>query len=359
MYESGPGACCRRDKGIMVEKPAKILIIRTDRLGDVILSTPVIKNLRLAFPQSHVAFMCRPYTREALEGNPDLDEVIVYDKYGKDKGLLATVKFALKLGKCHFDRAIILHPTNRAHLIAFLAKIPVRIGWNKKLGWLLTKSLKHTKQEGKKHETEYTLDLLRKVGIPVEDKSTYFPLKPLAKEKVATLLREKGIAEDDKFIVIAPSASCHSKRWPQGRFLELIKLLKRKVNFKVIIITSNEEKKFGEELVSENGVIDLRGKLTIVEVGALLKLASLFISNDSGPVHIAASLNTPVISIFGRKDPGLSPVRWGPQGEKSCFFHKDVDCDRCLAHNCTKGFLCLEEISPQEVADKAMLLLQV
>ena len=93
--------------------------MRTDRLGDVILSTPVIKNLRLAYPESYIAFMCRPYTQEALEGNPYLDEVIVYDKYGKEKSLFSSFIFTLSLKKKRFDWAIILHPTNRAHLITF------------------------------------------------------------------------------------------------------------------------------------------------------------------------------------------------------------------------------------------------
>ena len=341
----------------MVTEPKKILIVRNDRLGDVILSTPVIKNLKLAFPQSYIAFMCRPYTREALEGNPNLDEVIVYDKYGKDKSFLATVKFALKLGKYRFDWAIILHPTNRTHIMTFLARIPVRVGWNRKLGQLLTKKIKHTKQQGKKHESEYTLDLLRALNIPIKSKNTYFPILPEAIAKVEELLKGQGVIENDKLIVIHPSASCPSKRWPQEHFLKLIELLKNKGSFKIAVITSEGEKQFGEEAAKKSEVIDLRGKLSISEIGALLKRASLFISNDSGPVHIAASLNTPVISIFGRKDSGLSPRRWGPQGENSYYFHKDVGCIRCLAHNCVKNFLCLREISPQEVVKKAMFLL--
>lgn len=335
----------------------RILVVRTDRLGDVILSTPVIKNLRSAFPKAFIAFVCRPYTRDVLEGNPGLDEVIVYDKYGKHKGFWSSIKFALYLRRKKFDLALILHPTNRVHMITFLAGIPERVGWDRKLSWLLTRRVRHQKQEGKKHELEYTLDLLRELNIPVIHFDTYFPLISEAETAVDNLLKNKGLTDGDKFIVIHPSASCRSKRWPQERFQRVVELLRLRTGLRVIVVTSSSEKGFGEGLIGDSGVIDLRGSLTIPELGALLKRASLFVSNDSGPVHIAANFNTPVISIFGRNDPGLSPLRWGPKGNQSFYFHAAAGCSECLAHNCIKGFLCLRKITPEEVADKAIELL--
>jgi len=340
-----------------MKKPERILIVRTDRLGDVILSTPVIQALREAFPAAYIAFMCRPYTKEALEGNPYLNEVIICDKYGKHKSFWGIIKLASCLRKKKFDWAIVLHPTNRVHLVTFLAGISYRVGWDKKMGFLLSKKITHTKQEGKKHELEYTLDVLREIRIPINDKHTYFPITTRAEEKIEELLKKEGVSENNKLIVIHPSASCPSKRWPQVNFSQLIKLLKEKIDLKGIVITASNEVEFGKRIVEENEVIDLRGKLSISEIGSLLKRAALFISNDSGPVHIGASLDIPVISIFGRKDPGLSPLRWRPLGENSFYFHKDVGCEVCLAHNCQKGFLCLEEISPEEVAEKGISIL--
>lgn len=342
----------------MVKKPKKILLVRTDRLGDVILSTPVIKNLKLAFPQASIFFMCRPYTKEAVLGNPWLDDVIVYDKYGKHKSFLATIKFSFYLRRKRFDWAIILHPTNRAHLLAFLAGIPFRAGWNKKLGFLLNKKLTHTKDKGQKHESDYSLDVLRSLDIPIKEKNTYFSIDAQAQSKVEELLRAKGVRENDKFIVIHPCASCISKRWPTGYFIELIRLLKKEINYKIIVVSSENEKEFVKELTDSLEVIDLCGKLSISELGSLLKKAMLFISNDSGPVHIAASLNTPVISIFGRKNPGLSPTRWRPLGEKSYYIHKDAGCRVCLAHDCQKGFQCLRNIEPKELFGMVMNILK-
>jgi len=333
----------------MVNKPKKILIIRTDRLGDIIISTPVISNLRKCFPDAHIAFMCRPYVKDVLGKNPYLDEVIVYDKYGKHKSFWGSFKFLLQLRKFFFDWAIILHPTNRVHWIVFLSRIKLRAGWNEKMGCLLNKKIKHNKQKGEKHELEYTLDILRSLSIPIVDKRTYFPVTEEAVTNIRKMLKACSIEANQKIIVIHPSASCVSKRWPLEHFFQLIKLLNANLPHRLIIISSLEEKGMLDKLVDNSSVIDLRGKCTISEIGALIKRSDLFISNDSGPVHIAASLNIPVISIFGRSDPGLSPLRWGPLGLNSAYLHKPADCPRCLAHNCKKNFECLFAIKPEEV----------
>ncbi|MCQ9205340.1 MAG: lipopolysaccharide heptosyltransferase II [Omnitrophica bacterium] len=340
-----------------MKAPKRILIVRTDRLGDVILSTPVIRNLRMAYPKSYIAFMCRPYTKGVLKDNLDLNEVIIYDKYGCERSFWASIKFSFCLRKKKFDWAIILHPTNRAHMVTFFAGIPLRIGWNRKCAFLLNKRVPHLKQEGKKHELEYTLDILRYLNIPIKDKKTYFPISEVAEKRVKDLLAKGGIKNNDKIIVIHPSASCPSKRWPQDSFVELIRLLKQKDDFKIAVITSEVEKEFGQKLVEDRDILDLRGKLDISEVGALLRKCRLFISNDSGPVHIAASFNVWVISIFGRSDRGLCPLRWKPLGDKSFYFHEDAGCKECLAHNCTRDFLCLKKLKAKEVSEKAIAMI--
>jgi heptosyltransferase-2 len=340
-----------------MNNPKKILIIRTDRLGDVILSTPVINNIRKKYPQSYISFICRPYTAGIVEGNPYLDEVIVYDKYGHHQSFLATLKFALSLRKKKFDLALVLHPTNRAHILAFFAGIPKRVGWGKKLSFFLTDKLAHSKDQGKKHELEYNLDLLRYLDILAEDKEIYIPVKEDAQQKVDQVLEEEGITGKDKLIVIHPCASCPSKRWPQSKFIKLVKMLKEEKNIKIAVITSASQQEFGKEVARIEGVIDLSGLFLIPETIALINRSRLFISCDSGPVHIAAGLGKPVISIFGRSQAGLSPKRWAPTGKKSYYLHKDVGCKTCLAHNCQKGFICLQAIEPVEVYTLAQKLI--
>lgn len=341
--------------------PRKILIVRTDRIGDVILSTPVIKNLRESFPQSYIAFMCRPYTKDILEGNPYLDELIIYDKYGRHRSWLKSIGFSLYLRRKKFDWAIILHPTNRVHLITFFAGIPFRVGWDKKMGFLLTKRIPHIKDEGTKHELEYTLDILEAIGLKIYSQEVFIPVYESGEEWVEEFFKEYNLdTNKDRVVGLGIGASCPSKIWPSSYFASLARLLKDRLGGEILVIAKEEEKmltqefqaKFGPDFINLTGILDLR------QIFSLFRRLSLFIGNDSGLIHIAWALKIPVISIFGRNDPGLSPQRWKPLGEKSFYFHKDVGCEECLAHNCQRNFLCLKAIKPEEVFSLAKNILR-
>ena len=333
----------------------KILLTRTDRIGDVVLSTPAIKAVRDKYPDAHIAFMVRPYAKDIVRGNPNLDEVIIYDKYGKERGFLSTVFFALALRKKKFDLAIMLHPTNRVHLIAYLAGVPERVGYDRRLAFLLTKKVSHKKQEGKKHELEYTLDLLKVMEIEAKDRELFLPIHENDIKRIEKFLEEYHVGKEVTLIAVNPGASCPSKRWAPKNFAEVSDELAAKFKARILIVSDCANAEFAKSVAAgmKYEPVNLAGKTTVGELAALLSKCKLFVSNDSGPVHIASAVGTPVISIFGRKDPGLSPRRWGPRGDKSVVFHKDVGCDPCLAHNCKIDFKCLQAITPPEVLKAA------
>src|SRR3989338_2386749 len=331
--------------------PKRILLIRTDRIGDVVLSTPAIKAVRDAYPAAYIAFMVRPYARDIVEGNPYLNKVIIYDKDGAHKSFIATVLFALGLRKKHFDTVFILHPTNRAHIVAFLAGIPNRIGLDRKMALLLTKRIKDKKFLGEKHELDYTLDILKTLGITAKEKSPYVPVKESAENSINIKLAREGYGGTEPLVAIAPGASCPSKRWPAERFADLVGRLKEKYGLKTVIVAGPGDAKEVAELKShlKTEVLDLSGKTSVGELAALFKKCRIFISNDSGPVHIASAVGTPCVVVFGRKQAGLSPKRWGPTGGKDTVLHKDAGCKVCLAHNCENGFKCLKMVTVDEV----------
>jgi heptosyltransferase-2 len=316
--------------------------------------------LRANYPSAFIAMMVTPYAKDIVEDNPNLDEVIIYDKEGKHKKWLRSAKFARNLAKNRFDLAVILHPTNRVHLVSFFAGIPRRIGYNRKLSFLLTDRIKHTKQFGEKHELEYNLDLLRCLGIETEDKNLFIPIKPESEAWVDELFKEQGIKGTDKLLAIHPGASCPSKIWPNERFAGVADRLIKKYGFKVFLIAGPKDIALTDCLIKnmQHPAINLAGKTSVSQLASLLKRCQLFISNDSGPVHIASALGIPVISIFGRSQKGLSPKRWGPVGKQDKILHKEVGCVKCLAHNCVRDFACLKAITIDDVIKAAESILQ-
>jgi len=338
----------------------RILIVRTDKIGDVLLSTPVIKALRYAYPNAYIAMMVSPYGKNIVEDNPYLDEVIIYDKDGKHKSWRRSLKFAQNLKKKRFDLAIVLHPTNRVHLVTFFAGIRRRIGYDRKLGFLLTDSIKHTKQLGQKHELEYALDLVRYLGIKPQDKTPFMLIKPESEAWTEELFKQEGIKKTDRLLAIHPAASCPSKIWPNERFADVAGRLMERYGFKVLVITGPGDLQLAENVIKHmhRPVVNLAGKTSVSQLASVLKRCNLFISCDSGPVHIASAVGTPVISIFGRNQKGLSPVRWGPTGKKDKILHKETSCIECLAHNCTKEFACLKAITADDVINAADSILK-
>jgi ADP-heptose:LPS heptosyltransferase len=147
--------------------------------------------------------------------------------------------------------------------------------------------------------------------------------------------------------------------WPFENFARLADGLIKETNLKVLINVSEEQSNLSERVarLMKTKPIVFCDTTPLGALAALFKKAALMISNDSGPAHLAAAVATPVISIFGRNQKGLSPTRWKPLGEKSIALHRDVGCVECLAHDCKKGFLCLKAIKPEEVLEKARELL--
>jgi heptosyltransferase-2 len=329
----------------------RILIVRTDRIGDVLLSTPVIQALRQAYPWAYIAMMVAPVAKEIVEGNPYLDAVITYDKEAKHKSWYRSFKFARNLKNKKFDLALVLHPTNRAHLVTFLAGIPRRVGYSHKLGFLLTDRIAHTKQLGQKHEAQYSLDLLRHLGIQPQGVETFMPVKKEAQEWAQDLFSREGIGVKDELLAIHPGASCPSKIWPNARFAQVADALADKYGFKVVLVAGPKDMRLTQDLLKQmrNPALNLGGLTSVAQLASVLRRSRLLISNDSGPVHIASAVGTPVIAIFGRSQPGLGPRRWGPLGQRDKVVHRDVGCIRCLAHNCKKEFACLRSISAEDI----------
>lgn len=348
-----------KERGAFEDKYRRILVARTDRIGDCLLTTPAFKALRLHYPMSFIAAMVSPAAKDIVDGNPYVDRVIVFDKDRAQSGFLSTLAFSRKLKEMDFDVALILHPTLRVHLVCFLAGIRERIGYDWKAPYFLTEIVPHRKQKGEKHESEYNFEILERIGIGEVPRELYMPIRQTSEYYVQGLFERCGITLEDRVVAVNPAASCISKRWPLDRFAEVIDALALEEGVKVIVVAASEHQALSSRLLSltKTKPCNLTGKCDISQLASLLKRCRLLISNDSGPVHIAVAVGTPVIDIFGRNQPGLGPLRWGPLGMFDVVLHKKMECTPCLAHDCTQGFKCLSAISVQEVLQHARRLL--
>ena len=332
----------------------KVLVVRLDRIGDVILSLPALAAIRDRFPNAVISMMLRPYTQEVMEGHPLVDEVIpyLYEKKGRHRSLVGNIRFIREIVKRRFDIAFILHPSVRSHLVPFLAGIPYRIGLDSHLGFLLTKKIPDRRSEGLKHESDYALEIVQAFGVPNPAvKSASIPIFCEHERKVETLLRKIGPDGDQGIIALHAGASCPSKRWPREKFLALAKKIIKETPYRVAVVGDRGETELGVYLKEETGgsVWDLTGSLNLKELAALLKRCEVLLTNDSGPVHVAAAVGTRTLCIFGRNRSGLSPRRWRALGQGHEVIQKDVGCVVCLAHRCTIDFECLKMIEAEEV----------
>ncbi|MBI4711236.1 MAG: glycosyltransferase family 9 protein, partial [Candidatus Omnitrophica bacterium] len=314
-------------KKINLPEAPRILITRTDRIGDLVLTTPLFKALREKFPEAWIAAVVFLEHREIVQGNPYLNEVILYDKKGSERGLWGQFCFSQKLRSKKFDVAVHAHGTNRMHLSTWLAGIPLRIGYERRAPWTLTHVHPYNKKEGKKQEAEYLFELLDIFGVtPPGEIATFFPVTDRSARSFESLCVFLKIPTDLPWIVLNPSASDVTKMWPAERFAELVTRIQKSHPSVFLAIGTAQDRPLIERLIRKTSVpvFDLSGRLSLGMLGALLKRSALLVSNDSGPVHIATAVGTPVVSIFGRYEAGLGPQRWQPLGIHSRVVAKDV-----------------------------------
>lgn len=347
-----------RDASLDTRGALRVLIVRTDRIGDLILSTPAIRAVRAAYPAGYVAMLVASATRPLVEGHPALDEVITLDKAGEHRTWTGMRRLAGALRARRFDLAVVLHTTTRTVLLTWWAGIPRRVGYARRLPWLLTQRLPYAKRFGERHELDYTLDVVRAAGIPASDRTLEIAWQPEGQRPVEQWLALAGVAPSDRVILLHPGASCRSKRWPAARFAAVADRLAGDAT-KVVVITGPGDPSLAAEVQRHAAapVLVPPQPFTLGQLPWLMRRAALLVSNDSGPVHLAGAVETPVVAIFGRWGGGLSPTRWGPTGPRRAVLHHDVGCRPCLAHRCRISFICLDEVTVEEAVAAAQRLL--
>lgn len=325
-------------------------------IGDVLFSTPAIRAIKKRYPKSFLACLVPKRCVNILNNNPYLDEIIVGEDRAPFYALFKHMRMISALRQRRFDSAIFFHRSKTRVLWAWLAGVRERVGYQdpgKKR--LLTKSCPRPGTEI--HKTDYFLRLLEFLGIPADGREPDFYPRKEALPELAELLRGHGILPEDKYIVVHPGGNWDLKRWPSSYFSEWIRLFIKRSNWKVILCGTISEESLCKKILSEvqnPKVISFCGKTSIDTLALLLKNAELLVSNDSGPIHLAASQGTEIIGLFGPTTPALTgPISRG----RSLILRKDVGCEiPCYFRSCDHR-VCMEWLKPEEVHENTLKFL--
>ena len=336
------------------------LVIQTAFLGDVVLTTPLFRALSDASAPMNVTALVTPPGARVL-GYPNhvgagLKEVMVYDKRGAQRGFRAFLKLARQLRDKHFDIVISPHRSYRSAALAWLTKAPIRIGFDENaLPFVWTHRVKRRREI---HDVLRNLDLISPLGkLPTD----FMPkpevvITPEGREGAARLAQD--FLKSSLRIGIAPGSVWGTKRWPAEKFAAVMDALGSERSARFVLIGGPGDAETAELVkhASKTRALNLAGKTTIEEMVAIISSLDLFITNDTGPMHVAAALGIPVIAIFGATTPTLG---FAPFTEKSRVVEppNPIECRPCSPHGpktCPKKhFRCMNEITPEVVIEAA------
>jgi len=324
----------------------KILLIRTDRIGDVVLSLPMLPLLKKEFPNASISVMVRSYTKELVEHHSDISEVMLWDE---KKSVFDYVK---TLKEKHFDLAILPYPRFNLAVITFLSNIAIRVGTGYRwYSFLFNKKIYEHRKDAKRHEVEYNLNLLKAVGIEFNGTPQFqFSIHSDAKIKVEEILSTDGITSSTKFVVLHAGSGGSARDWKIERFAELGDILQTREGIRVVLTGGKNEVHLVASLESKMKTkpLNYTGMFSLQELGALFLKASVFVANSTGPLHIASIVGTPVVAFY----PPIvqcSAMRWGPYtSKKKVFTASNEQCKLCKGGSCQSN-ICMDQISVEQV----------
>ena len=320
----------------------------------MVLLTPALRALRIAYPQSHLALLVRPLVADLMATHPYIDEVIIDNRGTGLNRLPSFYKSMSEIRRSGFDLAVVLHPTSfRNALIPFLAGVPERIGSNVSgRGILLTKTCADRRDL---HEVHRYLRVLELIDIHEPNAKLEFWHTDADRHAARQMLATHGIPPKEHLIGVNLGTTWDTKRWSLENFAEVITRAQKRFKARILLTGSATEIPLGEALaqIAKVETVNLIGKTTLMQLGALIESCDLYLTCDSGPMHIAAAVGTPTIALFGP----TSPTRHGPYGENHEVIEKPVECRPCYKRKCMRRdlpHLCMTEIDPNEVVTQIL-----
>lgn len=340
----------------MNHRSQRILVVRTDRLGDLILSMPVFTALRKHNPNARIGALVNPRTRDLAYAHPHLDLILVDDPKRYHRGLQGVGRLAQALKRHRFNAAVLLHPTFRLALALYLARIPIRIGSGyRAYSWLFNRRVNRHRKDASRHEVICNLELLEPLGISKVRPEFHLNISDEAVEKVDHLLRRQRLDAGRPFAVLHPGSGGSARNWRPEAFAALARRLTSEVGLPVLVTGSIAETALAQQVVAATAgkAISVAGRLNSVELAALLQRARVLVANSTGPLHLAVAVGTEVVGLYAPL-PACRPERWGPFGHPdSAIMSQHEDCTACK-HRRALYCRCMDRITVDRVVEAVL-----
>lgn len=336
-----------------------ILIRGTNWIGDVIMTLPAVATIRKNLPEARISVLAKPWVAEIYRLSPHIDGIIPFESPGRHEGISGIWRLASDLRSKGFDGVILLQNAIEAAIIATLAGIPLRAGYNTDgRGFLLTHSVKRTGEIRRVHQIDYYLEMLRALGFHPAGREVILSLGEEYDGRTRDILSAHHVSPDTPCIGTAPGAAYGpAKMWFPDRFAQAAQRLAAEQGAAILIFGSDgdrERAEMVEKEVRRGTVINLAGKTNLKEAVALIARCMLFLSNDSGLMHLAGALGIPLVAVFG----STNPVTTSPVGKNSVVIYKNADCSPCLKKTCPTDFRCMDMVTVEDVYQAAHRLLE-
>lgn len=332
----------------------RVLMRGPNWIGDAVMCEPAIASVRRLFPQAELTLLAKPTIAELFKGHPDLSHVFVYDDRGRHAGLTGKWRLAAALRRLRFDLAILFQNAFEAALLAFLAGIPRRYGYatdGRRL--LLSDPIRRPGRSAILHQVQYYLDMLRPLGWEGNIEAPRLFVAGEEEESMARRLAESGIGGGDLLIGLNPGSTYGgAKRWLPERFAETADRLAGRFGAKVLIVGARGEEALARDIAGriKAGTAVLAGRTSVRELMAAVKRCAVFVTNDTGPMHIAAAFGVPVVAVFG-------PTDWrttAPYGTGHALVRRPVECAPCLLRECPIDHRCMTGVTVDDVYEAAV-----
>jgi heptosyltransferase-2 len=327
----------------------RIIVRSPNWVGDAVLSTPAVRAIRENFPAAQITLVAKPWVAPVFLHNPCVDNIYRYESEGRHGGWLGKVRLVKKLRREKFDLAILFQNAFEAALLVFLAGVRVRLGYATDCRRVfLTHAIDVDQHDRDGHQIGYYLGILE--GASLESKGEQLTIVVSDRERVRAeeTLRSCKVRPESPLVGINPGAAYgSSKRWPLARYAALCEKIRRLRGAEIIIFGGSEEQAVGQKISSlmKGRCTDLCGRTNLREAIALIEKCRLFITNDSGLMHVAAALDIPLVAIFGSTDPKAT----GPRNPRSWVVQSPVSCAPCFKRECPEDHRCMKRISVDQV----------